>query len=159
MVSMDSVNCICCEAPEEDVRKAFRFLEKDEIEELCSYLELREWSADAVIMHEGSDGDYVGFIIEGKLSVKKQTGLWGKQIILAILEKGAIVGEGAFIDSGPRSTTVTAIEPSKMLTLTTMKMNELTANNPEIAVKLMKRMLQITSIRLSKAVERISKLL
>jgi CRP-like cAMP-binding protein len=159
MVSMDPEKCICCEAPEEDVRNAFRFLEKEEIEELCSYLELREWPADAVIMHEGMEGDYVGFIIEGKLAVKKKTGLWGKQIILAILEKGAIVGEGAFIDSGPRSTTVTAIETSKLLTLSAMKMSELTVNNPQLAVKLMKRMLQITSIRLSKAVERISKLL
>jgi len=155
----DPNNCICCEAPAEDVRKAFRFLEREEIEELCSYLELREWPAGAEIMHEGSVEDYMGFIVEGKLAVKKKTGFWGKQIIIAILEKGSIVGEGAFIDSEPRSSTVTVMEPSKLLTLSALKMNELTINNPQLAIKLLKRMLHIISIRLGRAVERISELL
>ena len=156
---MDTLNCICCDAKTEDVRTAFSFLSTEEIEELCSYLVLREWQADAVVMKEGADEDYVGFLIEGKLAVKKKTGFWGKHIIIAILENGAMVGEGAFIDSGTRSSDVIAMEPSRILTLTASKMDELVLNNPFLAVKLMKRMLFIMSIRLRKAGERISELL
>ena len=159
MVDTDSNNCICCEAPAEDVRKTFRFLEREEIEELCPYLELREWPTGAEIMLEGSVEDYMGFIVEGKLAVKKKTGFWEKQIVIAILEKGSMVGEGALIDSGPRSSSVTAMEPCKLLTLSAQKMNELTISNPQLAIKLLKRMLHIISVRLGKAVERISELL
>ena len=156
---MDTLNCSCCNAKTEDVRKAFNFLSMEEIEELCSYLELREWKADAVVMKQGADEDYVGFLIEGKLAVKKKTGYWGKHIIIAILEKGAMVGEGAFIDSGPRSNDVIAMEPCRLLTLSSPRMDELSQKNPLLAIKLMKRMLFIMSRRLRKASDRISELL
>ena len=156
---MNSINCICCDAQTEDIRKVFNFLSTEEIEELCSYLELREWQADAVVMKEGAAEDYVGFLIEGKLAVKNHTAYWGKHIIIAVLEKGAMVGEGAFIDSGPRSNDVITMEPSRLLTLSAPKMEELILNNPLLAVKLMKRMLFIMSLRLRKAGDRISELL
>jgi len=156
---MDTLNCICCEAGIEHVRTAFNFLSTEEIEELCPYLELREWKADAVVMKQGAEEDYVGFLIEGKLAVKKRTGYWDKHIIIAILENGAMVGEGAFIDSGPRSNDVIAMEPSRLLTLSAPKMDELNRENPLLSVKLMKRMLFIMSRRLRKASERISELL
>ncbi len=156
---MEYINCICCDAQTEDIKKAFNFLSAEEIEELCSYLELREWAIDGVVMKEGDAVDYMGFLIEGRLAVKKKTGYWGKNIIIAILEKGAMVGEGAFIDSGPRSTTIIAMEPTRILILSVQKMEELISSNSSLAIKLMKRMLYITSIRLRKAGERISELL
>ena len=156
---MEPINCICCDARTEDISQAFNFLTKEEIEELCSYLEIREWQTDAVVMKEGAAEDYVGFLVEGKLAVKKKTGYWDKHIIIAILDKGAMVGEGAFIKSGPRSNNVIAMEPCRLLTLTAPKMDELILNNPLLAVKLMKRMLYIMSIRLRKAGDRISELL
>ena len=156
---MEPINCVCCDPQTEDIKKAFSFLSGKEIEELCSYLELREWQTDAVVMKEGDSEDYVGFLIDGKLAVKKKTGYWGKHIIIAILEKGAMVGEGAFIDSGLRSTTVIAMEPCRILILSLQKMDELILNNAFLAIKLMRRMLHITSMRLRKAGDRISELL
>ena len=136
---MNSINCSSCDAQAEDIRTAFKFLSTEEIEELCSYLELLEWQADAVVMSEGDSEDYVGFLIEGKLAVKKKTGYWGKYIIIAILEKGAMVGEGAFIDSGPRSTTVIAMEPCRILTLSFQKMDELWQIYLKLNLDLLKR--------------------
>ena len=156
---MDPINRISCDAQIEDIRKAFNFLSTEEIEKLCFYLELREWQTDAVVMNEGDSEDYVGFLIEGKLAVKKKTGFWGKHIIIAILEKGAMVGEGAFIDGGSRSTTVIAMEECRLLALSVQKMDQLILNDSLLAIKLMKRMLHIISIRLRKAGERISELL
>jgi CRP-like cAMP-binding protein len=140
MNSINSINCVCCDARAEDIRKAFNFLSTEETEELCTYLELREWQADAVVMKEGAAEDYVGFLIEGKLIVKNKTDYWGKNIIIAILDKGAVVGEGAFIDGEPRSNDVIAAEPSRLLTLKARKMEELIANNPALAINILKRM-------------------
>lgn len=156
---INSINCVCCDARAEDIRKAFNFLSKEETEELCTYLELREWQADAVVMKEGAAEDYVGFLIEGKLIVKNKTDYWGKNIIIAILEKGAVVGEGACIDGEPRSNDVIAAEPSRLLTLSARKMEELIANNPALAINILKRMLHVMNKRLRKAGDRISELL
>lgn len=156
---MDSSNCTYCDPQAEDIKKAFNFLTAEEVAELCPYLELREWEQDATVMKEGVIEDYMGFLIYGKLAVKKSTGYWGKHIIIAILDKGTLVGEGAFIDAGPRSTTIIAMEKSRMLILTAQKMNNLILNRPMLAIKLMKHMLHIISLRLRKAGDRISELL
>ncbi len=70
-----------------------------------------------------------------------------------------MVGEGAFIDEGPRSTTIVAMEQTRILTLAARKMDELILNRPMLAIKLMKRILHIISVRLRKAGDRISELL
>ena len=153
---MSSANCSYCDPQAEDIKKAFNFLSTDEVGELCPYLELREWEQDATVMEIGAEEDYVGFLIQGKLAVKKRTGYWDKHIIIAILHQGSLVGEGALIDKGPRSTTVVAIENSRLLVLSAKKMDDLILNRPMIAIKLMKHMLHIISLRLRKAGDRIS---
>ncbi len=156
---MEPTKCTYCDPQAEDIKRAFNFLTTDEVGELCPYLELREWEKDTVVMQEGDFEDYMGFVVEGKLAVKKQTGYWGKQIVIAVLDKGTMVGEGAFIDQGPRSNTIMAMENSRLLVLTAQKMNDLTLNRPMLAIKLMKYMLHIISVRLRKAGDRISDLL
>lgn len=156
---MDSTNCSCHNPQIEDVRKALNFLSDQETRNLCQYLELREWPTDAVVMQEGAFEDYMGFVVDGKLAVKKKTGYWGKQIVIAILDRGTMVGEGAFIDKGPRSNTVMAMENSRLVTLTAQRMDELVLNNPMLAIKIMKHMLHIMSLRLRKAGDRISEVL
>lgn len=155
----NSAQCNYCDPQKEDIQRAFSFLSTEEVGDLCPYLELREWEQDATVMKEGVVEDYMGFLIEGKLAVKKRTGYWGKNIIIAILDQGTLVGEGAFIDTGPRSTTIVAMENCRMLILTAQRMNDLILNRPMLAVKLMKHMIHIISIRLKKAGDRIAELL
>jgi len=156
---MDSSICNYCDPQAEDIKKAFSFLSTEEVGVLCPYLELREWKQDATVMKEGEFEDYMGFVVEGKLAVKKHTGYWDKHIVIAILDRGSMVGEGAFIDQGPRSNTIVAMETCRLLTLTASRMNDLILNKPMIAIKLMKHMLHIISLRLRKAGDRISELL
>ena len=156
---MDSSICNYCDPQAEDIKKAFSFLSTEEVGVLCPYLELREWKQDATVMKEGEFEDYMGFVVEGKLAVKKHTGYWDKHIVIAILDRGSMVGEGAFIDQGPRSNTIVAMETCRLLTLTAARMNDLILNKPMIAIKLMKHMLHIISLRLRKAGDRISELL
>jgi CRP/FNR family transcriptional regulator len=156
---MAATNCDYCDPQADDIKKAFSFLSTEEVGVLCPYLELREWEQDATVMKEGVVEDYMAFLIKGKLAVKRRTGYWGKHIIVAILDQGTLVGEGAFIDVGPRSTTVVAMEKCRLLILTAQKMNDLILNRPMLAIKLMKHMIHIISMRLRKAGDRISELL
>lgn len=152
-------NCDFCDPIADEVRAVFSFLSAEEVGQICPYLQLREWTANSLVMKEDDPQNYLGFVVEGRLAVKKETSFKGKHIIIAILGKGTMVGEGAFVDKGTRSSTVVALEDTRMLVLTVEKMDALIGENPVLAIKLMKRILHIISLRLRKAGDRISELL
>lgn len=142
-----------------DLAAAFGFLTDEERKEICPYLTLKECSAKEMLMKENEPSDYMGFMAKGRLAVKKETGFEGKYIVLAILESGTIVGEAEMLGHGPRSSTVVAVEDSRLLTLTDNSMNQLLQANPALGIKILKRIIYIISLRLRQAGERLSQLL
>lgn len=134
----------------------FYFLNDEEVERILPYFEIKEYPSNTVIFKEGEPGDYIGFVITGKLEVKKQTEFKGNQIILAILSKGAIVGELSIFDKHARSATVETIEPTKLLILKQDDIEDIIKNYPTIGVKLLKALVKILSIRLRKLSERLT---
>ena len=126
---------------------------------ICPYLQVKVCPDKAVLMEENEASDYLGFLAEGRLAVKKETDFKGKYIILAILEKGTVVGETEILGHGPRSSTVMAVEESRLLTLTDESFDLLLKEAPPLGIKLLKRIVYIMSLRLRKAGERLSQLL
>jgi CRP/FNR family cyclic AMP-dependent transcriptional regulator len=150
---------IGCGFSDTDLEAAFGFLTYDERRGICPYLELKVCPAKAVLMRENEASNYLGFLAGGRLAVKKETGFKGKYIILAILEKGTVVGESEILGHGPRSSTVVAVEECRLLTLTDDSFNRMLREDPFLGIKLLKRIVYILSLRLRKAGERLSQLL
>lgn len=148
-----------CSSLVEDVGTVFSFLAEEEMGALCGYLFLKDYEAGAILMEKGDPGDYLGFLVSGKLAVKKETEFPGKYVIVAILESGAMVGETAVVEQGPRSSTVKAIENSRLLILTSDNMEKLSKDNPALGIKILKRILHILKLRLRQGGERLSKVL
>lgn len=126
---------------------------------MCSFLELQDWPANEVVMRDGESGDFMAFLVKGKLAVKKETSFPGKYILVALLESGSMVGEVAVIGDSLRNATVVAIENSQLLILTREKMDQLLKHNPQLGIKLLKRIIQVQGSRLQKASDRLSRLL
>lgn len=150
---------ICSSLAAEELRSVFKFLDAQEIETFCDFLDLLNLSADAVLMEENQAGDFMGFLIKGRLAVKKETRFSGKYILLAILDPGTMVGEISMMECCRRNATVTAMEESQLLILTRERLNELLAVNPGLGIKVLKRIIQVLSIRLQKADDRLAMLL
>lgn len=150
---------IGCGFSDTDLEAAFGFLTDDERQGICPYIELKVCPAKAVLMQENEASNYLGFLVEGRLAVKKETGFKGKYIILAILEQGSVVGETEILAHGPRSSTVVAVEDCRLLTLTDDSFNRLLRDDPPLGIKLLKRIVYVLSLRLRKAGERLSQLL
>lgn len=148
-----------CGFSDKDLETAFSFLTYKERRGVCPYLQIKVCPAKAVLMEENEASDYLGFLAEGRLAVKKETDFKGKYIILAILEKGTVVGETEILGHGPRSSTVVAVEDSRLLTLTDESFDLLLKEDPPLGIKLLKRIVYVMSIRLRKAGERLSQLL
>jgi CRP/FNR family transcriptional regulator, cyclic AMP receptor protein len=66
------------------------------------------------LLHEGEVGESVALILEGRVKVT-HTGPEGHETLLDFRGAGELVGELSALDQGPRSSSVTAIEPVEAL--------------------------------------------
>ena len=75
--------------------------------------QVRTFKAGEVLFEEGTTGQELFIIQEGRLGVYKDTA--DGKVELAVIEKGGIIGEMSLLDNLPRSATVRAVETSKVL--------------------------------------------
>jgi CRP-like cAMP-binding protein len=130
-----------------------------EFQDLNTYLTYKVFSRDSVVMNEGDPGDFMGFLIKGRMAIRKETSFDGKYILIAILEEGAIFGENSVIESNPRNATVSALEECHALILSHENAQKVIASNPELGVKLLSKILRVVGVRLRKSATRIADVL
>ncbi|MDH4332310.1 MAG: cyclic nucleotide-binding domain-containing protein [Desulfobulbaceae bacterium] len=127
--------------------------------ELFAYLELRVWQPSEILMKNGDPGDFMGFLVEGRLAVKMETIFPGKYILVAMLERGSLVGEISVVEGWRRHATVIAMEKSHLLILSQANMELMLRQSPALGLKLFRRIIHVLGHRLCKASERLSGLL
>jgi len=81
-----------------------------ELVELVAQLDVVELVADQVLFQAGEPGDAAYLVLEGALEVRAADGVW-----LDEEGPGALVGEQALLSGTPRSATITAIRPVRLL--------------------------------------------
>ena len=75
----------------------------------------RQIEAGGLIYREGDPGDAVFVIQEGEVEILRETN--GEVVRLAVLSRGAIFCEMGVLRDKPRSTTVRALQETKMIVL------------------------------------------
>lgn len=143
----------------EELHDIFSFLSAEEMLELFSYLEFREWQPAEIVTKSGEPGDFMGFLVEGKLAVKMDAIFPGKFILVAVLERGSLVGEISAVEGGGRHATVIATEKSRLLILSREKLEQLLIQAPVLGLKLFRRIIHVLGHRLGKASDRLARLL
>jgi CRP/FNR family transcriptional regulator, cyclic AMP receptor protein len=134
----------------------FYLFDDEDIDKIAPFFELRDHPAGSIIFKEGDPGDFIGFVISGKLEVKKQTEFKGNQLIIALLTKGAMVGELSMFDKRQRSATVEAVEDTSLIIFRSESMESLMQQHPYTGIKILKGLIKILSLRLRKATERLT---
>ncbi|MFA6054286.1 MAG: cyclic nucleotide-binding domain-containing protein [Thermodesulfovibrionales bacterium] len=134
----------------------FYLFDDEDIDKIAPFFELRDYPAGSIIFKEGDPGDFIGFVISGKLEVKKQTEFKGNQLIIALLTKGAMVGELSMFDKRQRSATVEAVEDTSLIIFRSESMESLMQQHPYTGIKILKGLIKILSLRLRKATERLT---
>ncbi|OGR01576.1 MAG: hypothetical protein A2505_10360 [Deltaproteobacteria bacterium RIFOXYD12_FULL_55_16] len=143
----------------EELIDVFSFLSAEERKELFTYLDLREWQPGELVLESGEPANFMGFLVEGKLSVRMAAIFPGKFILLAVLERGSLIGEVSVVEEGCRHATVVATEKSSLLILTRGNMDLLLRQTPALGLKLLRRIIHVLGHRLSKASDRLARLL
>jgi CRP-like cAMP-binding protein len=102
-------------------------------------LQVRKIARGAYVLHKGSPGDHLLFVLSGRLQAVDMTED-GREIGLNLLATGDYFGELSIIDGLPRSASVIALENSLIAFLPRTQALTLIFNTPVIVERLLKRM-------------------
>jgi CRP/FNR family transcriptional regulator, cyclic AMP receptor protein len=105
----------------------FGAFDKRRLERLGMLADEVDVGADKVLMRQGEIGSDMMVIVSGRVSVERDGGQ------LNTLGPGDFFGEIALLGGGPRTATVTTLEPTRLLVLTHREFHSLMDEFPEVA--------------------------
>jgi sulfate permease, SulP family len=123
-----------------------RDLTSDQIGRLRAWLEPVAWPAGHVVFRHGDPGSSLYLVTRGRASVHLRDDDGG--IRLATFAAGAVFGELALLDRGPRSATVTVDEDLTGFSLSETSFSALCQQQPDIAIKLLSALGRELSVRI-----------
>ncbi|WP_349827141.1 Crp/Fnr family transcriptional regulator [Brevibacterium litoralis] len=127
----------------EVVRNASLFagLDDEATSALLQYMKPRSLRRGTVLFREGDEGDELYLVSSGKLKLGRESSD-GRQNLLSVAGPGEIIGELALFDPGPRSTTVTAVSQTELLSLKHQDFMVWLAERPQAAMNLLRALAQ-----------------
>jgi CRP-like cAMP-binding protein len=138
---------------------AFHFLSSEESTGLLPSMTQVVVQKGGFLFRSGDVAEGVFFLENGRLAVLKETGFNHRTQVVALLEPGASVGEGGALGDSYRSATIMAIEESLLFFLSRATFVSLAEKDPQILIRLLKRLLYTTNLRLQKSSERLAHIL
>jgi PPM family protein phosphatase len=128
----------------------FRYLTYQELVKVLNITYLETYEGGAQIIKEGDSGEELYIVLAGRVVVSR-----GAQEIVE-LHPGVHFGEMALVDQSPRSATVTAKDPTRLLVVQRRSFYTLIRKEPVLAVKLLWSFVQVLSRRLRETNEQLS---
>jgi CRP-like cAMP-binding protein len=114
-------------------------VDQETLTQVASALQIRSVNRGQHVLHKGSMGDHLLFLLTGRLQAVDLTED-GREIGLSFLTPGDYFGELSIIDGLPRSASVVACETSLVAFLSRPQALALIYQNPLVAERLLKRM-------------------
>lgn len=139
--------------------RCLAFLEQWEAETLLAAMEIVSYAAGTQIFKKGDPADCLYFLQAGQVAVQNRTGFGERTQVVALLDPGAPVGEKGLLDDRSRGATLMAVKDSKLLSLSHIAFDRLSVETPDLAIKLLKWLLNRVSLRLEKNSERLTRVL
>lgn len=94
----------------------------------------------SILITEGDEGSSLYLILSGRVKVYTSDAS-GKELVMCMCEAGDILGEMA-LDGGPRSASVTAMEPTRCAVIPLRQLKARLHENPDLAMELIKLLIQ-----------------
>jgi hypothetical protein len=90
------------------------------------------------VFEEGSLGTEMFIVQDGQIEILKRVGEEDRQ--LSVMEKGDFFGEMALLEGLPRAAAARALTPAKVLEINGATFSQILRDNPEIAVRMMRKL-------------------
>jgi len=125
----------------------FTDFERHELRTLADYCQAYLAPVGTIVFNEGDQSSYLCLLVEGKLSVLKDSdGEKSKKLV--DVRPGKTIGEMSVIDGLPYSATVKATANSKLILITKENFAKITEDHPRLGVKILWKFSQLLSLRL-----------
>jgi trk/ktr system potassium uptake protein len=125
-------------------------MSEEDLARVAERVSEKHFAAAEVLVHEGSVGSDVFFILSGKCEVRRTAG--GRAKVVAKLSPGDFFGEMAVLSPDPRTATVVAVDPVRVLTLSAWEFRQAMQANPAMGYQVAK----LLAGRLRKAEEELA---
>ncbi len=126
----------------------FDNLTEVQLKRIVQLAQRKEYKAGATLFAEGTSSDAMYIIEKGQVKITKSLGP-DKEKTLNVLGDGDFFGEMAFLDQAPRSATAKTITDSVIWDVSSARFNKtLMTTEPQIAVKILCKIIKILSTRL-----------
>ncbi|NQT34668.1 cyclic nucleotide-binding domain-containing protein [bacterium] len=126
----------------------FRELNKDELTEIAARMDIENYDSGQEVFREGDPGGKFYILAQGSIEIQKSRSHGAGRIVIARFDRGGVIGEMSLFDGMPRSATVITVQPTKTYVLSQDGLNELIENNPQLAIKFLKGVAMLLSLRL-----------
>jgi CRP/FNR family transcriptional regulator len=113
----------------------FSTLTDDEFNQLAHIFVARAYRKNQVIFLEEETGNYMYLVLSGKVKVAK-AGVSGKETILAIHRTGDFFGEMALLDGKTAPATVSAMEDSKIMSISGADFHKYLLHNQKVMLQI-----------------------
>ncbi len=132
------------------------FSEK-EVEKVISLSVLKEYDKNDVVVQEGKLSEMLCVIYSGQLKIEKSIDQ-GETKVIDTISDGDTFGEVSFFNRLPPSVSVICIEETKILEISEMDFAELIKSDPVLGLKILSRLMTITSARVRSLHDQIASL-
>lgn len=131
-------------------------LTQQEAKIAASYMRARQYTTGQVIIKEGdkTNANYMLWILDGETTFEASGAHESGPIVVTVLGPGATLGEMGLMDGAARSLTCTASAPTRCAALTRLMLQNMCADHPEMAAKLMSIICIGISVRLRDLTEK-----
>ena len=136
----------------------FRNLPEQDLKQLLKHCHRHKAVTGSVLWHEGDNDNKVGFILSGKIGIKKMTSFTDKHVIVGTYGPGSVFGELCLLTNEPRTVGAEVLEDVDLLFLTNDEFENLIVSHPYLGLKLLRSLFRMTSTRLSSSYSRIASL-
>lgn len=114
----------------------FKGLSKKQLQQIIPLIKQVSFQANEIIITDGEYSRDFYIIYEGKIRVVKKADEDNNNHVIAELKNGSCFGEMAVLNDGPRSATIEAIEPTTLLKISGLDLEQLAAQENSTYTKL-----------------------
>jgi CRP/FNR family cyclic AMP-dependent transcriptional regulator len=115
----------------------FEGLPSDSVDRLLARAVVRTYPRHAVVISEGDKSGSLYAILEGRVKVYL-TDTGGKEFVLTTQGAGDYFGELSLLDDAPRSASVAAVEPCRLLVLSKQSFQDCLREHPDLALQIIR---------------------
>lgn len=126
----------------------FRDMSRQEVNIFAQYVQAYNAPVGAEVLREGDRESYMFVVAEGKLDILKHSGDSRENKRIATVRAGKTIGEMSLLDGLPHSATAKVVEPSVLLLMTKTHFEQVINEQPEVALKMIRKMATLMSLRL-----------